>query len=68
MLSIAMFRGANSLKKKCLTFIMNNFAKIIVLDQFVELQKPVLKEVLKMAAKSGVVVRDPWQSNNNDLS
>ncbi len=37
MLSIAMSRGANSLKKRCLSFIMSNFAKIIVLDQFIQL-------------------------------
>jgi len=58
MLSIAMSRGANSLKKKCLGFIMSNFSKIIVLDSFVELPKPVLKEVMRMAAKRGVFIRD----------
>ena len=59
MLSIAMSRGANTLKKKCLAFIMSNFSKIIVLDQFVDLPKPVLKEVFRMAAKRGVFIRDP---------
>ena len=32
MLNIAVSRGANNLKKKCLNFIMSNFSKIIVLD------------------------------------
>lgn len=59
MLSIAMSRGANSLKKRCLSFIMSNFSKIIVLEQFVELPKPVLKEVFRTASKRGVFVRDP---------
>lgn len=38
---------------------MSNFSKIIVLDQFVDLPKPVLKEVFKIASKRGVFVRDP---------
>lgn len=32
MLNIAVSRGANNLKKKCLNFIMSNFSKIIVLE------------------------------------
>eukprot|EP00347_Sterkiella_histriomuscorum_P015743 403355850 len=58
MLNIAISRGANSLKKRCLQFMMSNFSKIIVLDQFVELPKHVLKEVFKMANRKGVFVRE----------
>lgn len=59
MLNIAVSRGANSLKKKCLSFIMSNFAKIIVLEQFLDLPRPVLKEVFRMASKRGVFIREP---------
>jgi hypothetical protein len=59
MLNISTSRGANSLKKKCLSFIMSNFSKIIILDSFIELPKPVLKDVFRMASKRGVFVRDP---------
>lgn len=42
---------------------MNNFSKVIVLDSFVDLPKPVLKEVFKMANKRGVVVREVYVVN-----
>ena len=58
MLQISMSRGANQLKKKCMDYIMVNFNKVIVLDQFVELDKNVLKEVFRMAAKKGVYLKD----------
>jgi len=37
---------------------MSNFAKIIILDQFLDLPKPVLKEVFRMASKRGVYIRE----------
>jgi hypothetical protein len=60
MLSIAVSRGANNLKKKCMNFIMSNFSKIIVQDQFLDLPKPVLKEVFRMASKRGIYIREPF--------
>lgn len=60
MLSIAVSRGANNLKKKCMNFIMSNFSKIIVQDQFLDLPKPVLKEVFLMASKRGIYIREPF--------
>jgi hypothetical protein len=59
MLNIAVSRGANNLKKKCLGFILSNFSKIIVLDQFLELPKPVLKEIFRLVSKRGVLIREP---------
>ena len=59
MLNIAVSRGANNLKKKCLNFIMSNFSKIIVLEQFLDLPKPVLKEVFRLASKRGIYIREP---------
>ncbi len=60
MLNIAVSRGANNLKKKCMNFIMSNFSKIIVQDQFLDLPKPVLKEVFRMASKRGIYIREPF--------
>ena len=57
-LEVAILRGANNLKKKCLSFIMSNFSKIIVIDQFVEMPQSALKEVFALAAKRGVTVRE----------
>jgi len=59
MLNIAVSRGANSLKKKCLAFILSNFGKVIVMDQFLDLPKPVLKEIFRLASKRGVHIREP---------
>jgi hypothetical protein len=58
MLQIASSRGANSLKKKCLAFILSNFDKVIVQDQFLDLPRNVLKEIFRMASKRGVFIRD----------
>jgi hypothetical protein len=45
-----MSRGANQLKNKCLEYILANFSKVIVQDAFVELDKPVLKEIFRWVA------------------
>jgi len=56
MLQISMSRGANQLKNKCLEYILANFSKVIVQDAFVELDKPVLKEIFRWVAQRGVRV------------
>lgn len=38
---------------------MSNFSKIIVLEQFLDLPKPVLKEVFRLASKRGIYIREP---------
>ena len=59
LLNIAVSRGANTLKKKCLALILANFSKVIILDQFLDLPKPLLKEIFRLAAKRGVHLREP---------
>lgn len=56
MLTTADMRGAKMLKKRCLSFIMSHFAKVIVHESFVDMPKQVLREVLAIASVRGVVV------------
>jgi hypothetical protein len=51
-------RDMISLKKKCISFVLKHFDKIIVQNEFLDLQKIILKDIFKNAARKGVFVKD----------
>lgn len=58
MLNEAYKRDMISLKKKCISFVLKHFGEIIVQNDFLDLQKIILKDIFKNAARKGVVVKD----------
>ncbi|KAG2790486.1 hypothetical protein PC129_g780 [Phytophthora cactorum] len=57
----AHFRNAFTLKKRCLGFIMDHFARVIATQAFVGLPQELLQEVLLLASHQGVSI--PNQAN-----
>ncbi|KAL7693107.1 putative regulator of chromosome condensation 1/beta-lactamase-inhibitor protein II [Plasmopara halstedii] len=53
-LESAHLRNAYTLKKRCLDFIMNHFARVIATQAFVELPQELLQEILLLASYRGV--------------
>lgn len=51
-------RDLISLKKKCITFVLKHFDRVIVQNEFLDLQKPILKDIFKSVARKGVTVKD----------
>lgn len=60
----AHFRSAFTLKKRCLSFIMDHFARVIATQAFVGLPQELLQEVLLLASYQGVSI--PNQVNAGD--
>ncbi|KAK1945014.1 RCC1 and BTB domain-containing protein 2 [Phytophthora citrophthora] len=50
------FRSAFTLKKRCLSFIMDHFARVIATQAFVGLPQELLQEVLLLASHQGVAI------------
>ncbi|KAG6597866.1 putative RCC1 and BTB domain-containing protein [Phytophthora cinnamomi] len=57
----AHFRNAYTLKKRCLSFVLDHFARVIATQAFVGLPQELLQEVLLMASHQGVSI--PNQTN-----
>lgn len=53
----AHIRNAYTLKKRCLGFIVDHFARIIATKAFLELPQELLQEVLRMASHQGVSIK-----------
>lgn len=51
-------RDMVALKKKCISFVLKNFSKVIVTNEFLDLQRIILKDIFKNAARKGVIVKD----------
>ncbi|KAL4144597.1 hypothetical protein PRNP1_013726 [Phytophthora ramorum] len=60
----AHFRNAYTLKKRCLGFILDHFARVIATQAFVGLPQELLQEVLLLASHQGVAI--PNQANTGD--
>ncbi|OWZ21506.1 RCC1 and BTB domain-containing hypothetical protein [Phytophthora megakarya] len=60
----AHFRNAYTLKKRCLGFVMDHFARVIATQAFVGLPQELLQEVLLLASHQGVSI--PNQANASE--
>ncbi|CAI2364429.1 unnamed protein product [Moneuplotes crassus] len=58
MLNEAYKRDMISLKKKCISFALKHFSEVIIQNDFLDLQKIILKDIFKNASRKGVFVKD----------
>jgi hypothetical protein len=65
MFEVADAHRSTILKKKCMEFIANNFGSVITQNAFLDLPKPLLKEILEEVSHRGICVGQKRSIGNN---
>jgi len=65
MLELADIHRTSILRKQCIEFIMNNFSLVIIMDEFINMNKILLKEIMQEVSHRGVYIGIKPSTGNN---